>query len=111
MNFMETVARIADLKAAQKRIDEEIENLYGTLPESQEVGNYAAGRYILRVEDNLRFDPAVAAKALDTSQLIQVSVTRADATLARKVLSGDDYRKCQKRLGVKRTIEPVTDDE
>ena len=111
MNFAQKVARIYDLKDAQKRLEEEIENLYATLPESQKTGDYAAGRYILRVEDNRRFDATTAAKAVDADTLEKISVKRADATLARRLLSGDDFRKCQKSFGVKRTVVPVTDDE
>lgn len=111
MNFEQTVARIADLKALVKAQEEEIEDLYASLPQASKIDTYPAGRYILKVSDNRRFDPNTAMKALSAAKVKAISVSKPDSTLAKKVLSGDDYAKCQRSFGVKREIVEVTDDD
>lgn len=111
MNFEQTIARIADLKALVKAQEEEIEDLYASLPQAKKIDTYPAGRYVFKVSDNRRFDPATAAKALPAAKVKAISVSKPDSTLAKKVLSGDDYAKCQRSFGVKREILEVTDDE
>ena len=111
MNFEQTIARIADLKALVKAQEEEIEDLYASLPQAQKIDTYPAGRYILKVSDNRRFDPATAAKALPASKVKLILVSKPDSALAKKVLSGDDYSKCQRSYGFKREILEVTDDD
>ena len=111
MNFEQTVARIADLKALIAAQTEEIENLYASLPQSKKIDTYPAGRYILRVTDNRRFDPATAIKALSAAKVKAISVSKPDSATAKRVLSGDDYAKCQRSFGVKREVIEVTDED
>ena len=111
MNFEQTVARIADLKALIAAQTEEIENLFASLPQSKKIDTYPAGRYILKVTDNRRFDPTTAAKSLPPSKVQAISVSKPDSTLAKRVLSGDDYAKCQRSFGVKREVLEVTDED
>ena len=110
MDFVDHVAVIARTKSQIKELQDQLENLYAALPQSQKPGSYPAGDYILKVRDNFKFDPATAAKALTDEQVAAISVAKPDATQARKVLSGNDYERCQKRFGVIREVVAVTDE-
>lgn len=110
MDFEDTVAAIARTRDQIKELQEHVEDLYATLPQSQKAGAYPAGRYILKVRDNYRFDAATAIKVLPTIVLQSILVSKPDSAQARKVLSGDDYAKCQKKIGVVREVEEVTDE-
>lgn len=111
MNFEQAVSRIADLKGQIAAQEEEIADLFASFPQFSRIDRYPAGDYIVRVEDNRRFDAATATVSLPRTKLKAISVSKPDAALARKMLSGADYALCQKSFGVKRTIVEVTDDE
>ena len=110
MDFEDTVRMIFDRKKQIKALEEEVENLYSTLPQSQKVGVYNAGDYLMKVTDNYRFDPATAVKNLPPTKVKLISVSKPDSAQAKKVLSGREYALCQKRYGVKRDVVPVTDE-
>lgn len=111
MNLAQAMARIDMLKAQIKSAEEEIEDLFAGFSESTKVGTYPAGDFILKVEQNKRFDAATAAKTLEKGQLKAISVLKPDSVKAKAILSGNDYAKCQKVFGVKRTVVPVTDED
>lgn len=110
MDFEDTVAMIARTKNEIKALQDHLENLFAALPQAQKSGSYPAGQYILKVRDNFRFDPATAVSALSASKIKAISVSKPDASLARKVLSGNEYELCQKKVGVVRDVEEVKDE-
>lgn len=110
MDFEDTVAMIYRTKEQIKDLQDTLENLYALLPQSQKAGAYPAGEYVLKVRDNYRFDPTTAAQNLPASKVKAISVSKPDSALARRVLSGADYERCQKKVGVVREVEEVTDE-
>ncbi len=109
MNLNQTVARVAELRALIAAQEEEIKALLAELPDKPD--SYPAGDYILRVRENRRFDPALAARSLSAAKVKAISVSKPDSAMAKKVLSGADYEKCQRVVGVVRNIDRVTDED
>lgn len=71
---------------------------------------FSAGDFIVRVNRTRRFDPALAKRNLSPEAYAKTLVTKPDSTLAKKVLSEDDYRASQREFGFTVRIEEVTDD-
>lgn len=71
---------------------------------------FSAGDFIVRVNRTRRFDAGLAKKNLTPEQYAATLVTKPDSTLAKKVLSEDDYRASQREYGWTIKVEEVTDD-
>jgi uncharacterized protein (UPF0335 family) len=105
-----TVARIAQLQANKAAIEDEIEELYGTLGELEE-RNYPAGPYILKVTRTRRFDEATAKRNLPPHLFNMILKKKPDSALAKAQLSEDEYALCQREYGWTKKIERVVDEE
>lgn len=105
-----TVARIAQLQASKSAIENEIEELYGTLGDLEE-RNYPAGPYILKVTRTRRFDEATAKRNLPPHLFDMILKKKPDSALAKAQLSEDEYALCQREYGFTKRIEPVVDAE
>ena len=110
-NLAATVAAIQDAKDQISILNDKIEALYSSIPESQVVGDHVAGDYILKVTANRRFDAALAQKTLPASTYKKILISKPDTTLAKKYLTGDQYEKAQRVIGVTRKIVAVTDED
>lgn len=104
------LALIQDKKDQIKALGEEIEHLFASLPESKVPDVYPAGRFILTVRENRRFNDARARQTLSKEEYESILVAKADTTLARKKLTGEQFEDCQVVTGVVRDIKEVTDD-
>lgn len=105
-----TVARIAQLQASKSAIENEIEELYGTLGDLEE-RNYPAGPYILKVTRTKRFDEATAKRNLPQHLFSLILKKKPDSALAKAVLDEDQYALCQREYGLTKRIEKVEDAE
>ena len=110
MDFVDTVAMIARTKAQIKELQDQMENLFSLLPQSQTAGAYPAGDYVLKVRDNYRFDADTAVRNLPAAKVKAISVSKPDSVMARRLLTGAEYERCQKKEGVIREVEAVTDE-
>lgn len=108
-DFAKVVARAAALRAQAKACAAEADELLDSLGDL-EIRQYPAGRYILKIEDNHRFDAATAKKNLTPEQYASILKPTPNAALAKALLE-EDYALAQKSFGVKRTIVEVDDEE
>lgn len=110
LDFDGTIQRAAMLKAQAKELEIEANELLDSLGDLP-IDNYVAGRYILKVQPNRRFDPVVAKKNLTPEQYEAILVPTPNSTVAKRLLSGDDYAKAQREYAPKRTIVSVEDED
>lgn len=110
-NLEETLGQIQDAKQQIKVLEDRVEALYSTLPEAGKPDTYPAGRFILTVRENKRFNEGQARKVLPPEVFSSILVPKADTTMAKKKLTGDQYEACQLSMGYTRTLKEVTDED
>lgn len=110
MDDKDIVARAFMLRAQAKACESEANDLLDSLG-NLDIRNYPFGDYILKIEANKRFDGSTAKANLPTELFEAILVPTPNSTVAKRVLSGDNYAACQKDYGVKRSIVEVTDVE
>lgn len=106
----QVVARAYGLRKQADAMRAEADDLLDSL-NLTEIRDYPMGQYILKVQENKRFDAGVARKALGSAQWESILVPTPNSKVAREVLSPDEYDACQKRYDPKRSIVPVGDEE
>ena len=112
MDFQATVVALAKIKNQKKALEEREAYLLDQLKSLDlEDRDYPAGKYLLRVSPTVRFDAATAQRQLTADQYAATLVTKPDSAKAKKVLSDEDYRLCQKNYGHTIKVVPVTDEE
>lgn len=104
----QVVARAYGLRKQADAMKAEADDLLDSLGLT-DVRDYPMGQYILKVQENKRFDAGVARKALDSAQWDSILVPTPNSKVAREVLAPEEYDACQKRYDPKRTIVEVTD--
>jgi|SRR5665647_72282 len=109
MNFSQTVAQAYRLGKEIKALEEERENLLGSLGDLSE-RDYPAGDYILRVTRTKRFDEATAKRNLTPDEFTAIMKLKPDSTLAKAILGGE-YGKTQREYGWTRKIVRIEDAE
>lgn len=108
MDFNETIARVAQLRAQAKASTDEANELLAGL--DLEVRDYAAGNYIAKVTRTVRFDAATAKKNLTKKEFAAILKPVPDSALA-KALLDDRFALCQKEYGLTTKIVPVGEDD
>jgi len=106
--FDDVVALAAEKRALAKELEIEATELLDSLGDLP-IDNYVAGHWILKVQPNRRFDPVIAKKNLTEEQYEAILVPTPNSTVAKRILSGDDYALAQREYAPKRTIVPVED--
>lgn len=91
--------KIIELKAQKEQLEEAEKNYRSALAELVDIGDTLQGEYKINRRENKRFDAALAAKSLDSETLEKISVTKADATKAKALLSEEELALCQKNFG------------
>jgi len=109
MNFSQTVAHAYRLGKEIKALEEERENLLGSLGDLSE-RNYPAGDFILQVTRTKRFDEATAKRNLTSDEFTRILKLKPDSTLAKAIL-GDEYARTQREYGWTKKIVRVEDAE
>lgn len=81
--------------------------------EGKGVGLELHGDVAMVFSSGKKFDPKMAVKSLDRHRLNQISISKPDATLAKKILGEDseEYQSCLKDNGFTLTVRPATDDD
>lgn len=99
---MNKLARIAELKAQEKAYADQIKEwkserqaLEGELP----LGLVEDGGIVAEVKETVRFDAATAKKNLSKELFKAIQVLKADSRMAKEILTGYEYRECQKVTG------------
>lgn len=108
--FDDIVALAAEKRARAKELEIEANDLLDSLGDLP-IDNYVAGHWILKVQPNKRFDPVIAKKNLTPEQYEAILIPTPNSTLAKRVLSGDDYALAQREYAPKRTIVAVEDED
>lgn len=88
--------KIIEVVAQKAELAEYETNLRAKLAELVDDGDNFVGEYKINRRMNVRFDASTAKKNLTKEQLAKISVSKPDATLAKKVLEPADLAKCQK---------------
>jgi hypothetical protein len=109
-DFERDIARAYWLRTEAKSMMAEADEILDGYKFDQ-IRDYPAGDFILKVEPNRRFDASTAKRNLSEDVYTSILVPTPNSTLAKKVLTEDQYRAAQKDYGIKRSIVPVTDAE
>lgn len=111
-------AELADLIREQQQIAEEAKALVDrakTVAKSRrtKVGLELHGETTMLFTSGKKFDAKTATRALPAETLQRISVSRPDATLAKKILGeeSDLYESCLKDNGFTLTVREATDDD
>ncbi len=105
-NLEQKLTRIDNLRRVIQAYQEELKAAESSLDEL-EVGQYATGSYILKIQENRRFDPAIAKRVLAPDVYNSLCRYVPDTKVAKTELSGNDYRACQKVSGRRIIVKHV----
>ena len=97
--------QINDLKEKISDLEEERDALSHGVP----LGTHAAGKWRVDVTPTKRFDGALAEQVLSTRLFNEICKKTPNASLAKKVLTGEQYTCCQKVSGQKLTVKEIKD--
>ena len=111
MNKAQAAQRIYLLQQNIKALESEVATLKQKHFGNLEIDNYTEGDFLVSVQRNARFDPALATKVLSVEEYAQVLTTKPDATLAKDVLSPARFRQCQKESTPKVVISLLPDED
>ena len=113
INVEFVAGRIRDLRAQAKACEEEAKSLSEQLLEKTHfgVGNHAAGRFLVQVQEVKRFDAATAKKTLGEELFRGICTLQPDTRVAKRVLTGQEYQDCQRVSGTKVLVKEVTDED
>lgn len=111
MNREKIVSRIGEIKAEEKRLKAELNELWDALeitgPQDPEV----YGNYILKVTERSTFSADTANRNLPSDQLEKICISKPDSRLAKAHLDEDTYKILCCTQSLTRTVEPVKDDK
>ena len=95
------------IKDLEKQASELSREFFSNRP----LDNYATQNFLISVQRNARFDPALAAEVLTDEEYEQVLVTKPDSTKAKDRLAPVRYRACQRESTPKVVITLLPDEE
>jgi len=87
--------RLADVLCTVEELEAEASRLRASLAQRLGEGTHTLGKVKATVYPQRRFDPALAVRTLDPSLIPAIMKPTIDSTLARRVLTPEQYAACQ----------------
>ena len=107
MNQLEQIVRVQEqLKDAEDKV-KELKSELDALTIDLEFGAYATDTHEIKYVPVRRFDAATAEKVLSKTAFSKILEKKPSSTLAKRVLTGDQYEQCQREAGTRMTVKEL----
>lgn len=111
MNSKQAAQAIYLIRQQIKDLEKQAAQISQEFFTKRDLDNYVEGEFLVSVQRNARFDPALASEVLTDEEYEQVLVTKPDSAAAKDRLAPVRYRACQKEGTPKVVITLLPDEE
>lgn len=111
MNSKQAAQAIYLIRQQIKDLEKQAAQISQEFFTKRDLDNYVEGEFLVSVQRNARFDPALASEVLTDEEYEQVLVTKPDSTKAKDALAPVRYRACQRESTPKVVVTLMPDED